>query len=228
MNNLPEYIGLTFLLTSVLMVLLFYKASHGSKVTLMVLLLWIIFQSIMGYTGFYEVTDTVPPRFLLIVLPPLLTIIILFVTKRGRMYIDRLHLPTLTLFHVTRIPVELVLFWLLMHKVVPEQMTFEGNNFDILSGISAPFIYYFAFHKKKMSKKIALGWNIICLGLLLNVVITGVLSAPTPFQKIAFDQPNIALLHFPFNLLPALVPLVLFSHLASIRQLWVYREVYLK
>jgi hypothetical protein len=36
----------------------------------------------------------------------------------------------------------------------------------------------------------------------------------------AFDQPNIAVLYFPFNWLPScIVPLVLLSHLAAIRQL---------
>ncbi len=104
-------------------------------------------------------------------------------------------------------------------------MTFEGNNFDIFSGLTAPLVYYFGFNKEMMNRNIILAWNIICLGLLLNVVITGILSAPTPFQQIAMDQPNIALLHFPFNWLPCLVPLVLFAHLVSIRQLIRNRSV---
>ena len=65
-----------------------------------------------------------------------------------------------------------------------------------------------------------LWWNIISLGLLVNIIIYAVLSAPFSFQKMAFDQPNIAVLYFPFNLLPAfIVPVVLFGHLVSIRQL---------
>jgi hypothetical protein len=41
-----------------------------------------------------------------------------------------------------------------------------------------------------------------------------------PFQQFAFDQPNIAVLYFPFIWLPScVVPLVLLSHLAAIRQL---------
>ena len=56
--------------------------------------------------------------------------------------------------------------------------------------------------------------NILCLFLLLNVVITAFFAFPTPFQKLAFDQPNIAILYFPFNLLPTvIVPMVLFGHL---------------
>ncbi|MDB6080057.1 MAG: putative transrane protein of unknown function, partial [Akkermansiaceae bacterium] len=46
------------------------------------------------------------------------------------------------------------------------------------------------------------------------------LSAPFPFQRLALDQPNVAILSFPFIWLPTfIVPVVLFTHLASIRQL---------
>ncbi len=107
-----------------------------------------------------------------------------------------------------------------MYKAVPELMTFEGRNFDILSGISAPIVYYLYFIKGKISKRTLIIWNFICLLLLVNIVVHAILSAPTPFQKMAFDQPNIAVLHSPFHLLPAIVvPLVFLSHLASIRLL---------
>lgn len=98
--------------------------------------------------------------------------------------------------------------------------TFEGRNFDIISGLTAPAIFYFGFIKNQIDKKLILVWNFICLGLLINIVVNAVLSAPFPFQKFAFDQPNIAVLYFPFNWLPScVVPLVLLSHLATIRQL---------
>jgi hypothetical protein len=65
---------------------------------------------------------------------------------------------------------------------------------------------------------VLLAWNILGLILLLNVVIHGILSVPFPFQQFGLDQPNIAMLHAPYLLLPGLiVPVVLFSHLAAIR-----------
>jgi hypothetical protein len=99
-------------------------------------------------------------------------------------------------------------------------MTFEGRNFDILSGITAPIIAYWCFKSQKPKYKILLLWNFICLGLLINIVINGLLSAPLPFQQFAFDQPNVALMYFPFVWLPCcVVPIVLISHLASIRKI---------
>ena len=99
-------------------------------------------------------------------------------------------------------------------------MTFEGRNFDILAGISAPFIAYFAFKENEIKQKLLLIWNIIGLGLLLNIVVNAFLSAPSPLQLFAFDQPNIAILNFPISFLPTvMVPIVLFGHLVSIRRL---------
>ena len=220
MDKLPTYISLVFGLTTIVTVWFFYLATKNSTTTLVILILWLIVQAVIGLSGFYTVTDTMPPRFLLLVLPPLLFIIGLFVTVKGRQYLDSLDTKFLTILHIIRIPVELVLFWLFINKAVPKLMTFEGRNFDILSGLTAPVIFYFGFIKQQIDKKIILLWNIICLGLLINIVVIAVLSAPFPFQKFAFDQPNIAVLYFPFVWLPCcVVPLVLLSHLATIRQL---------
>jgi hypothetical protein len=103
--------------------------------------------------------------------------------------------------------------------MVPQLMTFEGWNFDILSGISALVISWFGYFKNRIPAAGLLIWNIICLGLLMNIVRLAVISAPFSFQQLAFDQPDIAILYFPFTLLPAVVvPFVLFSHAVLIRQ----------
>ena len=220
MQNLPLYISILFALTAFLTVWLFYKASGNSKTTLVVLSVWLALQGVIGFTGFYTITNSIPPRFALLVVLPLLFIITLFITAKGRRYIDSLDIDRLTILHIVRIPVEIVLLLLCMNKVVPQIMTFEGRNFDILSGLTAPIIFYFGFIKKKLNKTVIILWNFICLGLLINIVVNAVLSAPFPFQKFAFDQPDVAVLYFPFVWLPCcIVPLVLFSHLSSIRQL---------
>lgn len=218
--DLPIYIYLVFGLTILSAVLLFYKATNFSISFLTLIIVWIIFQSIISILGFYKISNTIPPRFGLLIIPPLILTIIRFNTKKGKLFIDGLNIKTLTLFHTLRIPVELVLYWLFIHKAVPELMTFEGRNFDIFSGLTAPVVYYFGFIKKSLNRNVLLFWNFICLGLLFNIAFNAILSLPSPFQQFAFDQPNVAILQFPFVLLPSiLVSLVLFSHLASIRQL---------
>lgn len=220
MQNLPLYIPSVFIATAILTVWLLYKASGNTKAILVGCIIWMVVQAGLALNEFYLITDTIPPRFAMAVLPPLILISTSFATAKGKTFVDRLDVRWLTLLHIVRIPVELVLFWLYLQKFVPELMTFEGRNLDIVSGLSAPLIWYFGYIKQKLNRNLLLAWNFICIGLLLNIVFIAVLSAPTPFQQMAFDQPNIGVLYFPFIWLPAfVVPVVLFSHLASIRQL---------
>lgn len=208
-----------FIATVIITLFIFYKA-RPHKLTFFILLMWILIQGILTTSGFYSITNTMPPRLLLMIAPALLCIILLFISKKGRAYIDSFNIKTLTILHVVRIPVEITLYFLFIQKMVPELTTFEGRNFDVLSGLSAPVIWYFAFVKKKLSTKMLLLWNILALGLVLNIVVHGILAAPSAFQQLAFEQPNTAVLYFPFNYLPSVVvPLVLFAHLASIRKI---------
>lgn len=216
----PISISIIFILITLLMVFVFYIASEKSKTAIAIILFWLLLQYILSIVGFYKVTDTFPPRFLLTLAPPLVLITILFLTTKGRDFIDQLNLKTLSLLHVIRIPVEVVLFLLFIHKAVPVVMTFEGRNFDIISGLTSPLVYYFVFKKRTWNYKLLLIWNFICLALLINIVIIAVLSAPFVFQQMAFEQPNIAILYFPFVWLPCcVVPLVFLSHFAAIRKL---------
>ena len=220
MNNLPIYISLVFASTTIASIYIFYKATNRKKKVLYFLFAWIVVQSAIALSGFYTITNTLPPRFILSIGPPLLFIVVLFLTSRGCTFLDSLDKSMLTLLHTVRIPVEIVLLWLSIHKTVPEVMTFEGRNLDILSGVSALVIYLLMFKLRKYNRTVLLTWNFICLGLLINIVVIAILSSPFVFQRMAFDQPNVALMYFPFILLPAIVvPLVLLSHLVSIRQL---------
>ena len=226
LSELPFYIPLLFIFTTIITLLFFIaaikknKSGNRSVMISLVLIAWLSLQAILALDYFYTVTDRIPPRFALLVLPPFLAIIVLFITTGGRKFIDSLSLEILTRLHVVRLFVEIILFWLYLYKYVPSLMTFEGRNFDILAGLTAPLVAYYGFKKHALSRTFMLGWNIVSLLLLLNIVINAVLSAPFPFQQFAFDQPNIAVLYFPFVWLPGfIVPVVLFSHLVLLRRL---------
>ena len=219
MNNLPFYIPVLFIITTIITFFFVAKAFNYSKTVIAIILSWLVIQAIIASTGFYTHTSTLPPRLLLALLPPLITIVLLTTTKKGKELTSGISLPTLTLLHVVRIPVEIVLLMLFINKAVPGIMTFEGRNFDIVSGITAIAVYYFGFVQKMMSNKIILAWNILCFLLLVNIVTIAILAAPFPFQQIAFDQPNIAVLYAPYIWLPSfIVPAVLFSHLVVIQK----------
>jgi hypothetical protein len=220
MNHMPFYIAVVFILTTFLTVFLFYQASNKSLKFLMAIIAWLTIQSAIAVTGFFTVTNTLPPRLLLLIVLPFAFIFAIFCTAKGKAFIDGFDMKILTLLHTIRIPIEVVLFWLFLNKAVPQLMTFEGRNFDLISGITAPLVYYLGFVRGKLGAKTILAWNFICLFILLFTVGNAILSAPFPFQKFAFNQPTIAVLYFPFVWLPGVVvPLVIFSHLVSIRLL---------
>ena len=220
MDQLPIYIPFLFGLTVIATIFWFYWATK-SKTYLIIAIVWTILQSILGISGIFQNTQAMPPRLILFgVFPTLVMIAAMFLTAKGRLFIDQINLQTLTYFHTIRIPVEIVLVLLFHQGMVSVYMTYEGTNFDLFSGITAPIVGYLGFRAGKANTKLLLVWNILCLLLLINVVVTAIFAFPSPFQKISFDQPNIAVLYFPFNLLPSVVvPTVLFGHLVAIRRL---------
>ncbi len=227
--EIPFYVSIFFILTAILTVALFYRIGKTvsqaiANIVVMVIAAWMVLQGILSASGFYLNTDSFPPRFALAVVPAFMTIIYFLTTKKGQNFLDKLPLRDLTTLHVCRVPVEIVLLWLYQSQQVPQSMTFEGRNFDILSGLTAVPMAWYAFKDADIKRFPLFIWNIICLALVLNVVTIGILSAPTPLQQWAFDQPNIGVLKFPFVWLPSvIVPIVILSHLVAIRQLlWKY------
>jgi hypothetical protein len=226
-ENLPTYVSITFILTTFLTVGIFLYAvkrgaftSAATKVLSFLLPFWLIFQATLGVGGFYLYTDSVPPRLMLLALFPALALIILLFIFARKNFIEQLPLRTLTYLHVIRVPVEIVLFWLFQAGLVPRLMTFEGRNFDILAGLTAPLAAWLAFRGGRINRPLLIVWNLLALGLLINIVAHAILSFPFPFQQMAFEQPNRGVLYFPFVWLPStVVPVVLFCHLASLWQL---------
>jgi hypothetical protein len=219
------YVVALFIATTLLTLWLFYRAftKISTSIAQKVLwgsLAWLGLQGVVFATGFYLKTDTVPPRFALAVVPTFIAIAYFLSKKSSTNVLNKLSLKDLTLLHVCRIPVEIGLLWLYQSQQIPQIMTFEGRNFDIFSGLTALPMAWYAFQNNSIKRTPLLIWNIICLALVCIIVIISILSAPTPFQQFGFEQPNVGVLKFPFGWLPSfIVPVVVFCHLVSIRQL---------
>lgn len=219
--TVPLSLSLFFGLTTALAIGLYYYAAGYPRRVLGLVLVVLAGHGALAWGGFYShnVAISLPPRLALALGPPLLLLLTRVATVRGRAYLASLPLDRLTLVHVVRLPVELVLYGLFTHGAVPRVMTFEGHNYDILMGLSAPLVYYL-LRQGVIGRRIMLAWNLLGLALLTNIVATAVLSVPTPWQRFGFEQPNVAILYFPFIWLPALVvPLVVLAHVAALRQL---------
>jgi hypothetical protein len=220
MEDTTLYISIIFGLILFLSVFTFYIGVNNPGRFLIMTLGWIFLQTGISVSGFYEETETFPLRIVLLVVPPVLSMLWLFFSARGKSFLDNINIHMLIVIHVVRAPIELVIFWLFICKAMPYEMTFGGGNLDIISGLTVPLIYYLGIMRGKIRWKILLVWNLVCLGLLLNVVLKSTLAAPFFSRAVVFGQPNIAMLHFPFVLLPGvIVPILLCAHLAVIRKL---------
>ena len=231
LEHLPISLSIAFTLVTVLTFVLFRRivsqartprTRQLSRAITWGILLWLVLQGGLSFSGVYsESLNALPPRiFVFGILPALIVIVATFVTPSGKQFLDSLDLFQVTSLHTIRILVELVLWWLFLEAAIPKVMTFEGRNLDIIAGLTAPIVAWLGVRKGMLTRSTMIIWNFICLGLLFNIVIIAVLDLPSPLQKLAFDQPNRAVLYFPFSWLPAfVVPAVLFCHLTAIRQL---------
>ena len=204
---------------------IFQYSVNGNRAKLIIIMaIWLLCYSALAINHFFLNTTAFPPRFPFLILPSLIFMGILFVSPKGRSWIDNLDVYTLVQLNFIRVLIEQILASLCHAELVPVEMTYEGFNFDIISGFSAPIIALYCADnlEKTWKRNVLLAWNVIATGLLLIVVITAILSAPTPFQQLGFNQPNVGVLYFPFVWLPAfIVPIVLFSHLVIFRRLFI-------
>ena len=215
-QELPFWLNALFLLTVGATILLFFYANGRKRWLLLVLLGWSILQSVLAYSGFYLTTNTFPPRFILVLLPTTLLIMAGLLPKYRDEFLKGRNQALSTFLHAVRVPVEIVLLFLFLNKMIPELMTFEGRNFDIVAGLTAPVMGILIL-TKRASRSMLIGWNILSLILVSLILFHGILSAELPFQQFAFEQPNRAVNYFPFVLLPAvIVPIVIYTHLSDL------------
>lgn len=229
MENIPNYVAATFIaiVVSVLAFLTYAVgvASPGKKnlttsIVITVLLGWIFLVSVQTFNGFF-LDFSSPPRLMIYIGICLLAIILLFVFPKTRAVLGDMPITTLHYLHIIRVPVEMVLWWLSVWAMIPTELTFEGSNFDIISGISAPFAAVFMVGTRSKSKIGAIIWNLLALGFLLNIVFRAISMTPYFYEPLIGGTPaNQGVFYFPYVLLPTfVVPAVLFCHVVSIYQL---------
>ena len=226
--DIPLYVTVVFVLTTLLTVGFLFQSFRNirppavaSQVLVFILPFWMILTGFLAASGFYLQFAVFPPKIFTFGVLPALSLIVFYFIFFRRSFIQRLSLRMLTLLHIIRVPIEVTLLWLFQTALVPQAMTFEGWNFDILSGLTAPIIYWLGFRNGRTNKPLLIVWNLLALALLANIVFVAVLSLPSPIQKFGIEQPNVAVAYAPFIWLPAIVvPIVLFSHLAALWKLY--------
>ena len=182
----------------------------------MVLVAWVIYISAISVTGIFE-NASMPPRIpLLLVAPAFLFFAYFFTNKRFKTIIDHTPHNWPVFFQSFRIIVELLIWGAFMKGIMPQSATFEGHNFDILIGLTAPLIAFFTFLKPKIGKSLFILWNIAGLATLAIVVLILMRHAyflPNDSQSILMKGFG----DFPYTFLAGLLmPLAVFMHIFSL------------
>lgn len=182
-----------------------------------ILLVWIVLTGVLAFTGFFRDFGAVPPRFPLLVVPPFAVIIWLTFSGYFEPVLKALPLFWLTLIQSFRILIEVILWLGHEGDFVPGQMTFEGLNFDILSGILAIPVAFLVFKTKKLPRWVGLAYHFLGLGLLFTIITVSILSLPV-FGVLT--PPNLFIAELPFVWLPAfVVPFAFAMHLFALKKL---------
>jgi len=179
---------------------------------------WFIYAGRLGYFGVVKNTAMRPPGITFIVVH-VIFFLVLFIARFSADAGVALSFPLWILLGIQcfRIGVELFLHQLWINGLVPKMLTFEGANVDIYIGASAPLIAWLST-RGPTGLKLALGWNVLGLLALTNVVTRAVLTSPGPFNLIHAEVPNRMFGTFPFMFIPGFfVPLAVLLHVLAIR-----------
>lgn len=122
-----------------------------------------------------------------------------------------------------RLPLEIAMHAMYERGIMPEEMTYTGRNFDIVTGITAIIIAWLVV-SGVAGRRIVMLWNVMGLALLVNVVTVAILATPG-FAYFGEERLNVWVTYPPFVWLPAVMVLAaLAGHLVIFRALRVVRS----
>ena len=130
----------------------FEETRNNLAVTIIVLLVWLMFTLIIGISGVLSDFTSMPPKLLLIILPPFVFIMLIMLSKQFHDLCKPLGNFWFIYPQSFRILMEFILWLLYRYKIIPIQMTWEGYNFEIIIGLTAPIVAYYCFTKKQWTR----------------------------------------------------------------------------
>jgi hypothetical protein len=214
MNSGPMYLTILF---SLLVGAVQGELTRRSKEVGSTFFLWLVVTGFLGYTSKLHDFAQKPPRMLVLVLVAFVGVYFGSYFSAASKLIASPGLAWLIGLQAFRLGVEIFLDLGYRAGFVPVQMTLEGRNWDIITGLTAlPMALLVA--KNKAPKWLIYAWNVMGLGLLLNVVVISFLSMPTALRHFHNGPANTFVTYFPYVWLPTyLVQVAWMSHLLIFR-----------
>lgn len=182
---------------------------------------WLLLTALLARSGALAVGGDGPPRILVVPLTAFAAVVL--ITRRAgfRRLVAQTPLAWVVGLQGFRVGVELLLYGLHVDGRAPVQLTFEGRNFDILAGLTAPLVAWALASSHRWARALAWVWNVISAALLANIIFTAATSVPGPlfldWQGGAFT----AVTTWPVVWIPGfLAPVAVFLHVVW----WVGRK----
>jgi uncharacterized membrane protein len=189
--------------------------------TVLVITGWLVLLSVLSLAGFFRHFTALPPRVALAILAPAVLLVIISFRKRCIELLRAAPPHWLVMLQGFRVAVEIQLWLAFTRGLIPVQMTFEGRNYDIISGLLGLLAGWLMWRFKLYQKIISIIYNVIGLTLLLNILVIAVLSIPGPTRYFMNEPANTIVAEFPFIFLPGgLVVLAIALHVFSLRQVF--------
>jgi hypothetical protein len=179
---------------------------------------WMAITWRIAASGILRNWDATPPPFLLFLIAIATLACLIAFSPLGRRLAFGVPLWALVLTQLFRFPLELAMHRLTVLGIMPEQMSYTGRNFDVLTGATALLVAWW-LGTGRGGRVLALTWNVLGFLLLANVVVVAVLSTPR-IRFFGADRMNVFVTYTPFVWLPAVMVLAaLAGHLLIFRRL---------
>ncbi len=178
----PIFLVLTFAVALAWVAALWRARPDRRGVAAAGMILWLSFTGVMSFSGLLEKFDRVPPPMGVLIAVAFVLAAVLAWSSFGTSLLGTVSIPMIVGFQVFRLGVEIFLWWGEQVGLVPTQMTYEGRNWDVVTGLTALPVAWL-FMRGTIGRTALSIWNILTLELLLNVVTVAALSFPTPFER---------------------------------------------
>jgi hypothetical protein len=194
--------------------------SRAVSWTTVVLVGWFTLALVLGTAGVYQAQrGRIPTIGFGLFLPIIAGVLVAWLVPSVRRLLE--HAPQHWLVGVQFYRVLGGLFLVLLALgELPREFALPAGIGDVLVGLAAPLVAMAYARRPDRAGWLVAVWNALGLLDLTVAVTTGVLTAQSPLQLLAFDRPNVLVGLFPLVLVPTyLVPISILLHLGSLSKL---------
>jgi hypothetical protein len=185
---------------------------------------WMTVTWVAAASGVLRRWDASPPPFALLIVAGMVLAFLVAFSRYGSRLAMGVPLWALVAVQGFRLPLELAMHGMYVRDIMPEQMSYSGRNFDVLTGATA-IVVAALVRRSRAPRWLVAAWNVAGLALLINIVTIAIISTPR-FAYFGADRLNIWVTYPPFVWLPTvMVVAALAGHLLIFRALRIADDI---